>query len=139
MTQTFTLKKGEILFEEDKIIISDKAKIHRYLTLISSGLWILIALKKGFKLEQSNDESLYSIFIIPGILNLLLFVVTLFRSTKSIILSNDIKSLKVKKRFSNYYLDIRLKNNRLRRVIEIEETEEFEEYIEKYYSGLIIN
>jgi len=139
MTQTFTLKKGEILFEEDKIIISDKAKIYRYLTLISSGLWILIALKKGFKLEQSNDESLYSIFIIPGILNLLLFVVTLFRSTKSIILSNDIKSLKVKKRFSNYYLDIRLKNNRLRRVIEIEETEEFEEYIEKYYSGLIIN
>ena len=102
MTQTFTLKKGEILFEEDKIIISDKAKIYRYLTLISSGLWILIALKKGFKLEQSNDESLYSIFIIPGILNLLLFVVTLFRSTKSIILLDDVKSLKVKKRFSNY-------------------------------------
>jgi len=139
MTQTFTLKKGEILFEEDKIIISDKAKIYRYLTLISSGLWILIALKKGFKLEQSNDESLYSIFIIPGILNLLLFVVTLFRSTKSIILSNDIKSLKVKKRFSNYYLDIRLKNNRIRRVIQIEDYEELEEYIEKYYSGLIIN
>ena len=139
MTQTFTLKKGEILFEEDKIIISDKAKIHRYLTLISSGLWILIALKKGFKLEQSNDESLYSIFIIPGILNLLLFVVTLFRSTKSIILLDDVKSLKVKRRFSNYYLNIRLKNNRIRRVIQIEDYEELEEYIEKYYSGLIIN
>ena len=139
MTQTFTLKKGEILFEEDKIIISDKAKIYRYLTLISSGLWILIAIKKGFKLEQSNDESLYLIFIILGILNLLLFVVTLFRSTKSIILLDDVKSLKVKKRFSNYYLDIRLKNNRIRRVIQIEDYEELEEYIDKYYNVLIIN
>ena len=139
MTQTFTLKKGEILFEEDKIIISDKAKIHRYLTLISSGLWILIAIKKGLNLGHSTDVTLNSVFIILGILNLLLFVVTLFRSTKSIILLDDVKSLKVKKRFSNYYLDIRLKNNRIRRVIQIEDYEELEEYIEKYYSGLIIN
>jgi len=33
MEQTFTLKKGEMLFERDKIIISDKAKLQRYMTL----------------------------------------------------------------------------------------------------------
>ena len=64
MTQTFTLKKGEILFEEDKIIISDNAKIHKYLTLFSTGLWILIAIKKGLNLGHSTDVTLNSVFII---------------------------------------------------------------------------
>ena len=140
MTQTFSLKKGEIQFVEDKIIISDKAKIQKYISLFTTGLWILVAIKKGFKPGHSTDESLDSIFfIILGTLNFLIFVVTLIRSTKSIILSDEVKSIKVKKRFSNFYLDIRLKNNRLRRVIQIEETQEFEEYIEKYYNSLIIN
>ena len=54
-------------------------------------------------------------------------------STKSIILSDEVKSLKVKRRFSNYYLNIRLKNNRIRRVSQIDEAVELEEYVEKYY------
>ena len=35
MIQTFKLKKGEILFDEDKIIIKDDAKKQQRLTLLS--------------------------------------------------------------------------------------------------------
>ena len=39
------------------------------------------------------------------------------------------KSIKIKRRFSNEFLDIRLKNNILRRVIRIENSQELEKYI----------
>jgi len=63
-------------------------------------------------------------------------VFTLLRSAKSEISLNDVKSIKVKQRFNNSFLDIKLKNNRLRRVNQIEDSEELEEYIKTYYGGL---
>jgi len=48
----------------------------------------------------------------------------------SIIPVDEIKSIKVKQRFANTMLDIRLKNNKLRRVIQVEDAKEIEEYIE---------
>ncbi|MEI7503649.1 MAG: hypothetical protein WCJ61_10235, partial [Paludibacter sp.] len=49
--------------------------------------------------------------------------------TKSVIHLTDIKSLKVKHRFSNTFLDIKLSNNQIRRVIQIEDALELKEYV----------
>lgn len=136
MKQTFRLKKGEILFENDKIIISDKAKILRYMSLFTSGIWTLIILKYILKLGHSNADSLDSFWIFLGVLNLLLLVANLLRSSKSIILVDEVKSLRVKQRLNNKFLDIKLNDHRLRRVSQIEDIEELEEYIKTYYGGL---
>jgi len=136
MAQTFRLKKGEILFENDKIIISDKAKIQRYMSLFTSGIWMLIAMKYILKLGQSNADSLDSFWIFLGVINLLLFVANLLRSSKSIIFVDEVKSLQVKQRLNNKFLDIKLNDHRLRRVNQIEDSEELEEYIKTYYGGL---
>jgi hypothetical protein len=136
MAQTFRLKKGEILFENDKIIISDKAKIQRYMSLFTSGIWMLIAMKYILKLGQSNADSLDSFWIFLGVINLLLFVANLLRSSKSIIFVDEVKSLQVKQRLNNKFLDIKLNDHRLRRVNQIEDSEELKEYIETYYGGL---
>jgi hypothetical protein len=55
------------------------------------------------------------------------FIFTLFRSNKSEVLFGEIKS--IKQRFSNTFLDIRLKNYRLRRVNGVENYQELEDYI----------
>ena len=136
MAQTFKLKKGEILFENDKIIISDKAKFQRYMSLFTSGIWMLIAMKYILKLGQSNADSLDSFWIFLGVINLLLFVAYLLRSSKSIILVDEVKSLQVKQRLNNKFLDIKLNDHRLRRVSQIEDMEELEEYIKTHYDGL---
>lgn len=131
MSQTFSLKKGEISFNDDKtIVITDKAKLQRYMTLSSSVIWILLGIINALKFGQSGDESFQWFWIVLGILNLLIFIVTLSRSARSIISLDDVKSIEVKQRFSNTMLDIKLKSNRLRRVIQIEDTEELKEYIE---------
>jgi hypothetical protein len=129
MTQTFKLKKGEISIGQDKIIVTDKAKMQRNITLFSTGIWILLGIQNVLKFEQSGDEFFHSFWIVLGILNLFIFIATLSRSTLSVIPLEDVKSLKVKQRFSNTMLDIKLKNNKLRRVIQVEDAEELEEYI----------
>jgi hypothetical protein len=136
MVQTFRLKKGEILFERDKIIISDKAKTQRYMSLFSSGIWMLIAIMHILKLGQSNADSLDYFWVFLGVINLLLFVAYLLSSSKSIILVDEVKSLQVKQRLNNKFLDIKFNDHRSRRVSQIEDMEELEEYIKTYYGSL---
>ena len=136
MTQTFRLKKGEILFENDKIIISDKVNRQNGMTLLMSGLWIFYGTVSVLRYMKTGDDFLLWTGSFIGIGHLIIFVFTLLRSAKSEISLDDVKSIKVKQRFNNNFLDIRLKNNRLRRVIQIEDSEELEEYIKTYYDGL---
>ena len=135
MTQTFKLKKGEISIGQDKIIISDKAEMQRNITLFSTGIWILLGIQNVLKFEQSGDEFFHSFWIVLGILNLFIFIVTLSRSTLSVIPFEEVKSIKVKQRFSNTMLDIKLKNNKLRRVLQVEDAEELEEYIKTNFEA----
>jgi len=136
MAQTFRLKYGEIKFEDDRISISDKAKNQKYVTLFTTGLWAFIGLKNAFKYAQPSTDFFDLTWAILGLISLIIFVATLFKSTKSILLMDEVISIKLKHRFNNKFLEIRLKNNKLRRVGQIEELEELEEYIEKYYGGL---
>ena len=136
MKQTFRLKKGEISFENDKIIISDKVHKQNGMLLFTSGLWIFYGIISVLRYMKTGDEFLLWTGSFIGIAHLIIFIFTLLRSVQSKISLNDVKSIKVKQRFNNNFLDIRLKNNRLRRVSQIEDTEELKEYIEKYYIGL---
>jgi len=136
MKQTFRLKKGQISFDEDRIFISDNAKRQKYLVLTSSVIWMLFGFINVSKFEQSGDDFFYSFWLVLIVINFLLFVFTLLRSSKTSISLADVKSIKVKRRFSNSILDIKLKNNQLRRVLQIEEVEELKEYIDKRFGGL---
>lgn len=132
MTQTFKFNKAEISFENDKIIISDDAKQQLRRTQFTSGIWVLYGTLSILRFLNTGDQFLLWSGLIIGLGHLVVFVMILFRSTQSEIPLNDIKSIKVKKRFNNSNLDIRLKSNRLRRVLRIEETEELKKYMETH-------
>jgi len=135
MTQTFKLKRGEILFEKDKIYISDKAKSDKYFRLSTSLFLLVFGIINIRKFYREGDHFFYSFWLILVILTILTIAFTLSRSTKGLILLDEVKSIKVNKRFDNCFLDIRLKNNRLRRVTQIEDYLKLEEYIETYFDG----
>lgn len=135
MTQTFKLKKGQISFEKDKIHISDKAKSDKYFRLSTNLFLLVFGIINIRKFYREGDNFFYFFWIILVVVILLTLAVTLLRSTKSLILFDDIKSIKVNQRFDNCFLDIRLKNNRLRRTTQIEDSVKLEEYIETYYES----
>lgn len=130
MKQTFKLKKGEILFDDDKIIIKDDAKKQRDLTLLSSSMWSIYGTTSVLRYFNTGDQFLLWTGLFIGIAHFVIFVLNLRRTVKSEIPFDSIKSLKVKQRFSNEFLDIKLKNSSLRRVILADNETELEEYIE---------
>lgn len=129
MTQIFKIKKGEISFESNKVRISDDSEKQNRLRLLSSGLWTLFGTVSVLRYLKTGDEFLLWTGLLIGIAHFVIFILNLFRSNQSEIPFDDIKSIKVKRRFISEYLDIRLKNNRLRRVIGVENSQELEEYI----------
>jgi hypothetical protein len=130
MKQTFKLKKGEILFDDSKIIIKDDAKKQRYTALLSSSMWIIYGTLSVLRYFKTGDQFLLWTGLLIGIGHFVLFILNLHRTAKSEIPIDGIKSLKVKQRFSNEFLDIKLKNSRLRRVALSDNESELEEYIE---------
>jgi hypothetical protein len=136
MTQTFKFNKAEISFENDKIIISDDAKQQLRRTQFTSGIWVIYGTLSILRFLNTGDRFLLWSGLIIGLGHLVVFVMILFRSTQSEIPLDEVKSIKVKKRFNNSSLDIRLKSNRLRRVLRIEETEELKKYVETHLHSL---
>jgi len=138
MTQTFILKKGQISFDEDRILISDNGKRQKYLILPLKVFWILFGIINIRRFYREGDQFFYFFWCVLVVIMLLtIVVIMLSRSTKSLILLDEVKSIKVKQLISYKTLDIKLKNNRLRRVIQIEEGDALKEYIEKQLENLI--
>lgn len=136
MTQTFRLKKGQISFAENRILISDNAKSQKSMSLLTNGIILIWGIMNIFKFEQLGDEFFLSFWIVLVILLLIVFVAVLLESTKSVILFVDIKSIRVKQRSINTILYIKLRNNQLRRVMQIEDDEEIKKFINKYLYDL---
>ena len=132
MIQTFKFNKAEISFENDKIIISDDAKQQLRRTQFTSAIWVFYGTLSILRYMNTGDQFLLWSGLIIGLGHLVVFVMILFRSTQSEIPFDEVKSIKVKKRFNNSSLDIRLKSNRLRRVLRIEETDELKKYLETH-------
>ncbi len=129
MIQTFKLKKGEISFETDKVRISDDSKKQSHVRLFSSGMWTIYGFFSVLRYFKTGDQFLLWTGLFIGIAHLVIFMLHLFRSNQSEILFDDIKSINVKQKFSHNFVDIRLKNNRLRRIIGVDNPKELEEIL----------
>jgi hypothetical protein len=127
--EKFKIEKGEISFETDKIRILDNSKKQNLLQLLSSGIWTIYAILSVLRYLKTGDQFLLWTGLFIGMANFVIFILNLIRSNQSEILFDDIKSIKVKRIFGNEFLDIKLKNNRLRRVSGIEDSIKLEEYI----------
>ena len=130
--QTFHLEKGDLKFEGDKITITGNAKKKRSYTLFISGMWIFYGVLSVLRYLKTSDEFLLWTGLIIGLGHAIIVVGTLFRSVQSEIDLKDVKSIKIKQRLNNEFLDIRLKNNRIRRVAQIDKMGDLEEYIETH-------
>jgi hypothetical protein len=132
MVQKFQLDGGEISFEEDKIIIKDNSRRQSYFELIGAAMgatFFAILLVRYFKTDSAYDSG-FLFFL--GLINLSVFIIMLLRSTQGEIQIRDIKSVNIQQRFANKFIDIKLKNNRLRRVAGVKNKEELDAYIERY-------
>lgn len=129
MTQIFNIKNGQISFETDKVSISDNSKKNNLIMLISAGIWTIFGTISVLRYFKTGDQFLLWTGLFIGVGHFVFFILSLFRSNQNEILFSAIKSIKVKQRFGNRFLDIRLKNNKLRRIIGVENSPELEDYI----------
>lgn len=130
MTQTFKLKKGEILFEGDRIIIKDDAKKQKWIItaiLFFGTIYGLLTFVRYFK---TGDQQALWFGLLICLLNISGLILWFLRSVRSQISLREVKSIKLNQKFSNKFLDIRLNSNRLRRVSRLDNETELEKYIE---------
>jgi len=130
MKQTFKLKKGEILFDEDKIIITDDAKKQKWMLSLIISFGTIYGIETFLKYFKTGDNFDFWYGLIIGLVGIFTLIMWLLRSVRSEISLDEVKSMKVKQRIRNKFLDIKLKNNRLRRVIRVDNMEELNKYIE---------
>ena len=127
---TFELKKGKIVFEENKIVILDKARSQRNFRLFGSAMWMVFGSLSVLRYLKTGDQFLLWTGLIIGIGHLVIFVLNLFKSVQSEISLKEVKSMKIKKRARNEFLDIKLTNHKTRRVTEIFNPDRLQQYID---------
>jgi len=129
MKQTFKLKKGEILFDKDKIIITDDAKKQKWILTAILCFGVIYGFLTLLRYYKSGDQTFLWVGLLICLLNILVLIPWLLRSVRSQISLDEVKSMKVRQRNGNKFLDINLKNNRLRRVIRVDNSDELNQYI----------
>lgn len=140
MEQIFKLKNGKISFERDKILISGNyyMRILKFCLLISIAISSYSIITNIIKTRELGDEMNLGLWIGITAINIIILVFVLLWSTKSSISIADVKSIKLKRRFNNSTLYIRLKNFQTRQVMPVDDHDALKEFIEKNYSNLII-
>ena len=130
MKQTFKLIKGEILFDKDKIILKDDAKKQKWLSSLYTFMGIMTLILHSLKSYKTGEQIQFWVefaFILVGIL---ILTILLLRSVKSVISLKDVKSMRIKQGiYCNNFLEIKLANHRLRRVINVKNAKELEKFI----------
>ena len=135
MKQTFKRNKGEILFEGDKIIIKDDAKKRKWSSSLLTGLGTLYFIETFLKSLKTGDQFDFWLGLIFILIGISILTLSLLRSTKSEISLNEVKSMRIKQKFGNDFLDIKLVTNRIRRVSDISDSDELEKFIETNFDG----
>jgi hypothetical protein len=129
MNNTFELKKGKLVFEDDKIVITDNAKYEKRYRLFSSCLLLFLGLSFLMDFRKTVDTSftrLGLLFVAAGLVNL---AFEYFKSVQSEISYKEVKSIKLNRIFSRDVLFIKLNNNKTRRVNGIYNAERLVEYM----------
>jgi hypothetical protein len=129
MNNTFELKKGKLVFEEDKILITDSARYLKRSRLFSSIFLILLGLFNLMNFIKHNDLHAQWTGMLIGIFGVIFLVTALLMNAESEIFLKDVKSMKVKRIFFREYFVIKLANNKTRQVAGIYNAERLEEYI----------
>ena len=137
MTNTFKLKKGEISFENDKIRITDNSKKHNRFQLLNSIIWTIFGVFSILRYFKTGDQFSLWAGLFIGTAHLYIFSQNLRRTNQNEILVDEIKSIKIKQIFNNEVLDIKLKNNKLRRVTGIENSKDFEEFMQSTFENVL--
>ncbi|SEA54963.1 hypothetical protein SAMN05443667_105206 [Flavobacterium gillisiae] len=133
MEQNYIIKNGEITFDENKIVIADDSKEQIRIQLFSSICWTFYGTMSVLRYIKTGDEFLLWSGLFIGIAYFLILILTLLRTSKSQIENNEVHSIALKQRFGNVFIDIKLKNNKLRRVNLIGEIpEEIKNIITKF-------
>lgn len=133
MREKFILKKGVIVFDNDTIFITDDAATQKMFSLLIAVLSTLYFIQVFFRSLKTGDQFdfwLGLLFILTGIP---LIAVVAYRTTRSELSFNEIKSMKITRRLGNHLLDIKLKNNRSRRVSGIVDPQELQQFIAKNF------
>jgi len=129
MNNTFELKNGKIVFDEDKISITDNARYLRRSRLLSSCILIFFGLYNLMNFFKHKDIHSQWSGLIIGIVGLIFLVIAMMINAQSEIYLKDVRSMKVRRIFFKEYLVIKLANNRTRQVAGIYNAERLEEYI----------
>ena len=129
MNNTFELKKGTLVFEKDKIVITDYAKNTKIYRLFTLSAGILLGIDYLIKYLITPDMFSLRFGLGMGISSLIPFTLELLYSVKSEISYDEIKSMKIRRIYFTDYLYIKLNNKKIRRVVGILNTERLEDYI----------
>ena len=116
MEQKYSIKNGEIIFDENKIVIIDSAKKEIRTKIILSSIWTIYGILSVFRGLKTEDQFVLWSGLFIGIAHLIILIFTIFRTSKNTIENTSIKTIALKNRFGNSFLDIKLKNNKTRRV-----------------------
>lgn len=130
MKQNFKLKNNEVEFDNEKISIKDNAKIDKYIMVFCNCIWILFSLMKILKYYKTGHNFDLWFGVAIGLANIFLLFYWQSISVSNEIKFTEVKSMKIKQRFKNRYLEIRLKDNKSRRVNLLENELELKEFIE---------
>lgn len=93
-------------------------------------MWTIYGTLSVLRYFKTGDQFLLWTGLFIGLAYFVIFLLILRQMAKSEISHNSIKSLKINQKFNNEYLDIKLKNSKLRLVIHTDNETELEEYIE---------
>ena len=130
MDNTFELKRGKLVFEQDKIVITDDAKRQKRARILSALFLLVMGAYEIYRFTQkSEDQFLRSGLMVIGV-GLILIVLALLVNVQNEIDLKEVKSLTVKRIFFKELLLIKLKNNRTRQVAGIYNAERLETYIQ---------
>jgi len=129
MEDSFKIESGEITFETDKIRINDNSRNQNLPGIISSVLGFIFGILTIIRYFTTGDELALSAGSIISSIHLVVLIINLFRTHQSEISFDEIKSIKVKERFGRKFLDIKLKNQKLRRVIGVYNKENLQNYL----------
>jgi hypothetical protein len=129
MTNTFELKKGKLVFEDDKIIITDDAKNRKRMRLLSAGILFCLGIFNFVNYFKTNEVAILWNGIIVGIAAILLIVTALLVNVQSEINLSEVTSMKIKRFLFKEFLMIKISNKGTRQVVGIFNAERLEEFI----------
>jgi len=130
MKNTFELKRGKLVFEEDKIVITDNAKNEMRYRLFSSSILLLLGLSYLVKFMTTEEKFSLIFGFMMGATGSVNFAFEFFKSVQSEILFKDVKSIKLNRIYFKDVLFIKLNNNKTRRVNGIFNAERLKEYMQ---------